>query len=733
LEDLFKTGDVIKGKYEVTKVLGKGGMGYVVAAIHLELRETVAIKFPRPGLREEPEAIARFKQEARAGRRIKNRHIAQVYDVDTLDDGSSFIVMEYLTGRDLAAILEEDGPLDVKDTADLILQACEGVSAAHAEGIIHRDLKPSNLFVADDPDGTQVVKVLDFGISKWTESTDPSATESTATMGTPLYMSPEQLMSTKSVDARSDVWSLGVILYQMLTDGPPFYGATSAALVAAILNETPKKPSEARTDLPGALDDLLHDALRKDAAARIQSVEAFAARLAPFGTPASQRSYDAIRELAARRRSRPTADDPKASHAPAEAAVQNPVGAVPATEAAMVGSPVTDGGVSDASGEVAPRPMRRRPVVVLGVAAALSAVAIAAVAPRFRHEPAPVNADSPAIASVTPAATEAPAASAPGEAASGAAEPSNANPTTAVASASAEVPPVGDTRPSSHAVATGTTGTTGSGGVAAVAAPPSSISVSACAAGATKECEAACTANRPGACLKLGEALEKGVGAPQNFLRAFQLFAQGCDQQIAASCTDLGMMHTLGEGVEKRPDLGIKFLSDGCAGHDAKGCLAVSTAYRDGVGIGKDPKQAYVFAESACGLHSSEACERVALFTIGGVGVTKDVDGGLAKLDAMCTNAKRDGTVRGCETLADLYVGRATPDVPANALLHDEYNKKACAAGSKDRCDRARLEHTKDKSVSTGAYADALFQSKCDAGDMEMCWRFGGAAREEAQ
>jgi TPR repeat protein len=184
-------------------------------------------------------------------------------------------------------------------------------------------------------------------------------------------------------------------------------------------------------------------------------------------------------------------------------------------------------------------------------------------------------------------------------------------------------------------------------------------------------------------------------------------------------------MHTLGEGVEKRPDLGIKFLSDGCGGHDAKGCLAVSTAYRDGVGIGKDPKQAYVFAESACGLHSSEACERVALFTIGGVGVTKDVDGGLAKLDAMCTNAKRDGTVRGCETLADLYVGRATPDVPANALLHDEYDKKACAAGSKDRCDRAHLEHTKDKSVSTGAYADALFQSKCDAGELEMCWRFG--------
>jgi serine/threonine protein kinase len=342
LEDFFKKSDVIKGKYGVTEVLGKGGMGIVLAAIHLELRETVAIKFPRPGLRDEPEAVARFKQEARAGRRIKNSHVAQVHDVDSVD-GSSFIVMEYLTGHDLAAILEERGPLELEEAADLLLQACEGVSAAHAEGIVHRDLKPSNLFVTEGPDGAPLVKVLDFGISKWTETTDPSATATSATMGTPLYMSPEQLMSTKSVDVRSDVWTLGVILYQMLTDGPPFYGATPAALQLAILQNTFKKPSEVRPDLPPALDHLLRDTLVKDPAARLPSVEAFAARLAPFGSAAAQRSYDEIRRLASRPRRQPAAVDAKASPASVETVVRPPSEGIPATAASMVGSSATDG------------------------------------------------------------------------------------------------------------------------------------------------------------------------------------------------------------------------------------------------------------------------------------------------------------------------------------------------------------------------------------------------------
>jgi serine/threonine-protein kinase len=682
LED-FKPGDVIKDKYEVTKVLGKGGMGVVLAARQRTLGDTVAIKFPRSGLRDEPEAVARFLQEARAGRRIKSRHVAQVYDVDTVDDGSPFIVMEYLIGRDLAAILEERGPLSLKETADLLLQACDGVSEAHARGIIHRDLKPSNLFITAERDGTPLVKVLDFGISKWTESADPSATASSATMGTPLYMSPEQLLSTKSVDARSDVWSLGVILYQMLTDGPPFHGATSAALQLAILHGTYEKPSEVRSDLPSLLDQLVLETLAKDPASRLPSVEAFAARLAPFGTAVAQRSYDRIQRLASPPPASPDAAGAKTSPA-----------SIAATDAPMVGSATTDEGVSDASGKVEPRPARWLPLAALGVAVALGAAAVAAVVPRLHHPPAPASADTPVIASVNSASTE------------GASGPA-ATATTAVASATpAEAPPAGDTRPSSRA---DTASTTGAGATLA------------CASGATRECEAACSANRPGSCVKLAESLEKGVGAPQDFGRAISLYTQGCDQGSAVSCTGLGTMHYQGEGVGKNPELGVKFLSRGCEGGDAKGCLAVSAAYRDGVGIGKNADRAFSLADRACTMGSREGCIRVVLAKISGAGVAKDVKGGLDQLDTMCT--KRE--VLACETLAQLYALGAGSDVQADPLLRQQYARKACALGSKRNCGVDHLLGAVDSARSMDARGNAQFQSKCDAGDLLGCELLG--------
>jgi TPR repeat protein len=167
----------------------------------------------------------------------------------------------------------------------------------------------------------------------------------------------------------------------------------------------------------------------------------------------------------------------------------------------------------------------------------------------------------------------------------------------------------------------------------------------------------------------------------------------------------------------------VRFQSRGCEGKDANGCLAISTAYRDGVGMAKDPDKAYTFADRACGMHSAEACDRVALFMISGAGVTKDVKGGIAKLDTMCTHQEALGV--GCGTLADLYAGGSTSDVPANALLHQEYMKKACLAGSKDRCDRDKLDGTVDSARIFSARGDALFQSKCDAGDLMSCALFG--------
>src|SRR5215472_3905949 len=211
----FQPGDVILNKYEVVRVLGRGGMGLVLAARHRDLDALVALKFLLPALQDNAEISARFAREARTGMRLKNEHVARVHDVGTFN-GTPFMVMEHLTGQDLAALIRQRGPLPVAESIDLLLQACEALAEAHKLGIVHRDLKPGNLFVTTASDGTPFVKVLDFGISKSTSLDSMSVTGSAALLGSPRYMSPEQLQAPSSVDPRSDVWSLGVILYEML-------------------------------------------------------------------------------------------------------------------------------------------------------------------------------------------------------------------------------------------------------------------------------------------------------------------------------------------------------------------------------------------------------------------------------------------------------------------------------------------------------------------------------------
>src|SRR5689334_6553526 len=211
-------GQMLAGKYRVERILGTGGMGVVVAAKHVELNILVAIKFLLPHVLSNQTAVARFAREARAAVRIKSEHVARVSDVGTLESGAPYMVMEYLDGGDLSAWLKERGALPVEQAVEFVLQASEAIAEAHALGIVHRDLKPSNLFVTRRRDGSMTVKVLDVGISK-TTSIDAAAMDMTATtavMGSPLYMSPEQLQSSKDVDARSDIWSLGIILYELL-------------------------------------------------------------------------------------------------------------------------------------------------------------------------------------------------------------------------------------------------------------------------------------------------------------------------------------------------------------------------------------------------------------------------------------------------------------------------------------------------------------------------------------
>jgi eukaryotic-like serine/threonine-protein kinase len=280
-----REGEVLAGKYRIDKLLGAGGMGVVVAAHHLQLDERVALKFLLPEALGQSEAVARFVREARAAAKIKSEHVVRVSDVDTLPDGTPYIVMEYLEGGDLAGWLRQRGPLPVAQAVDFVLQACLAVAEAHRLGIVHRDLKPANLFCVRGPDGQPLIKVLDFGISKIAEGSGVAAsmTSTTAVMGSPLYMSPEQMRSSKDVDHRTDIWALGVIVFQLLTDRTPFAGDSVADLAIRVATEPPPPLRSFRPDAPPELEAVIANCLQKDRRQRYANVAELALALAPFG------------------------------------------------------------------------------------------------------------------------------------------------------------------------------------------------------------------------------------------------------------------------------------------------------------------------------------------------------------------------------------------------------------------------------------------------------------------
>ncbi len=273
-------GETIRDKYRIAGRLGEGGMGVVFQAIDTRKNRRVAMKVLRSEMLDEPENVARFDREARAVSRLQGPHIARVLDVDFTERGLPFIVMELLDGHDLSTEIELRGRIEADEAVDYVLQACKAMDEAHALGIIHRDLKPSNLFICD-AGGARMVKVLDFGISKIISDDEVRMTMTQASFGTPLYMSPEQVRSSKNVDARTDVWSLGVILYELLVGRPPFVGSTTAA-AAAIVTEEPPAPRDVRRDLPEGLVNVVLTALEKDARKRYPDVAAFSRALVPY-------------------------------------------------------------------------------------------------------------------------------------------------------------------------------------------------------------------------------------------------------------------------------------------------------------------------------------------------------------------------------------------------------------------------------------------------------------------
>jgi len=292
----LRPGTLVAKKYRVEGTIGEGGMGVVLAARDVQLGRRVALKLLRKDF-VAPGAASRLLREARAAAAIDSPHVARVLDVGRTKDGDPYVALECLEGEDLHARVASGPPARVADAARWMLEACEGLAAAHARGIVHRDLKPSNLFLAKRPDGGEILKLLDFGLAKNPDESDGRITATGAILGSPSYMSPEHL-SGKALDTRCDVWSLGVTLYELLTRALPFPGGTTPEICAAVLSSQPAPMSVHRADVPAELEALVASCLSKDPAGRPRDVAELAARLEPFAENAEGAAARVARTLA---------------------------------------------------------------------------------------------------------------------------------------------------------------------------------------------------------------------------------------------------------------------------------------------------------------------------------------------------------------------------------------------------------------------------------------------------
>ncbi|WP_437337685.1 protein kinase domain-containing protein [Sorangium sp. So ce394] len=343
----LQTGDVLKGKYRVVRVIGAGGMGAVLEAHHLVLNQRVAIKLVLPDAAKRDGSVQRFLREARAASSLRSEHVARVLDVDTLDGGLPYLVMDLLEGADLSARLRSEGRLPIEEACEIGVQICEALSEAHARGIVHRDIKPGNLFVTRRADGSPLVKVLDFGIAKHLGPAEAMGAESltsqNALVGSPLYMSPEQMRSSRGVDTRSDLWSLGVALYQALSGKLPFEAETFGELILCVMQERPAPLSSLRGELPEALSRAVMRCLERSPDDRWQDVAALAAALAPFAPARCRPLVDRAQATlaASERGSRPALPDgqpPAVDLAPAAGTPFGSATTLPAASALPVSS-----------------------------------------------------------------------------------------------------------------------------------------------------------------------------------------------------------------------------------------------------------------------------------------------------------------------------------------------------------------------------------------------------------
>lgn len=304
-------GDVIAGKYRIEREIGRGGMGVVFAALHIDLDQPIAVKILHEYAAYDQAAISRLLREARAAAKISSSHVVRVMDVGAFPEGGAYIAMELLEGRDLADILQQNGPIPVAEAVDYLVEVCDAVAAAHAAGIVHRDLKPANLFIADGADGISTIKVLDFGVSKIVPKSGQvvnsgELTQTGQIFGSPNYMSPEQLRSATDVDGRTDIWALGVVFYELVSGKLPFGGASMADVLAAVVRDTPPPLSSICPAVSPELAAIIARCLEKEPNDRFADVVQFAQALAPFASAEKQALIARIKRVIAVRAAAPS-------------------------------------------------------------------------------------------------------------------------------------------------------------------------------------------------------------------------------------------------------------------------------------------------------------------------------------------------------------------------------------------------------------------------------------------
>jgi serine/threonine-protein kinase len=287
-------GVLLGGKYTIERVFAEGGMGIVCLGRHVQLEQPVAVKFLRRALSGRPTIVQRFLNEARALAALRSEHVVRVMDVGQLDSGRPYLVMEHLDGIHLDALLERDGPLSVEMAISYVLQVCEPLAEAHALGIVHRDIKPENLFLWSGGPTADSVKVLDFGLAKQLGASRAlGVTGPQDSLGSPCFMSPEQVATPQLVDSRTDIWSLGVVLYRLLSNTLPFDGGSLVTTLSHILNAAPKSLTEISPNVDAELDAIVLRCLEKSPQARYQTMSQLAGALNDYVIARTQSQLDA--------------------------------------------------------------------------------------------------------------------------------------------------------------------------------------------------------------------------------------------------------------------------------------------------------------------------------------------------------------------------------------------------------------------------------------------------------